>query len=117
MALPLLGRKHMVVGLMLEFRRLEKRTNLGAKKFDTVALIGFVTQPHPNQVNMVGHKTISRANQSFAYRSVKHHLAKCRMETVGQPALLTMGNGHGPEHNGVSLVELVLQPRQVMGKI
>jgi hypothetical protein len=39
------------------------------------------------------------------------------METVGQPALLTMENGHGPEHNGVSLVELVLQPRQVMGKI
>jgi hypothetical protein len=31
--------------------------------------------------------------------------------------LLAMGNRHGPEDDGVGLIELVFQPRKVVGEI
>jgi hypothetical protein len=107
----------MVVSLMLKFRRLEERTDLGTEKLYAVALVGVTAQPHPDKMNMVRHQTVSRANQSFTRRRVKHHLAKRGVKTIGKPALLTMGNRHGPENDCVSLVELAFQSRQIVGEI
>ncbi len=107
----------MVVRLMLELGGFEKRTDLGTEKLDAVALVGVTAQPHPDKMKVVRHQAVSRTYQSFTRRRVKHHLAKRGVETAGKPALLTMGNWHGPENDGVSLVELAFQPRQVVGEI
>lgn len=107
----------MVVRLMLKLGGFEKWTDLGAKKLDAVALVGITTQPHPDKMNVVRHQAVSRTYQSFTRRRVKHHLPKRGVETVGQPALPAMGNRHGPENDGVGLIELTFQPRQIVGEI
>src|ERR1700690_3575687 len=103
--------------LMLESRRLEERTELGAEKLDGVELVGVTTQPHPDEMHVVRHQAVSRTNQTFTRCRVKHQLTKHGVKTVGQPALLPMGNRHGPEDNGISLIELTFQPWQIVGEI
>ncbi len=115
--LPFRSCQDMVVSLMLEFRRLEKRTDLGTEKLYTIALVGVTAQPHPDMMNMVGHQAVSRANQSFTHRRVKHHLAKRSVKMFGQPALLAMGNRHGPKDDGIGLIKLAFQPWQIVGEI
>ena len=115
--LPFRRGQDMVVRLMLELGGFEKRTDLGAEKLDAVALVGVTAQPHPDKMNVVRHQAVSRTYQSFTRRRVKHHLAKGGVKTVGKPALLTMGNRHGPEDDGVGLVEFTFQPRQIVGEI
>jgi len=78
---------------------------LCAKKFNSVALIGAFAETHPNEVKMVGHKAIHRAEQAFGVCSVQHHLAKSGVERLVQPAFGTVRDGHGPEDDGVGLVK------------
>ncbi len=115
--LPFRRCQDMVVRLMLKLDGFEERTDLGAKKLDAVALVGVTAQPHPDKMNVVRHQAVSRTYQSFTRRRVKHHLAKRGVETVRKPALLTMGNRHGPEDDGVGLIELAFQPWQIVGEI
>ncbi len=102
---------------MLEFRRLEETAELGTQELDAIALVGVAAQPHPDEMNVVRHQAISRTKQSLTRRRMKHQLTKRSVETVAQPALLPMGNRHGPENHGIGLVELVFQPRQIVGEI
>ena len=117
MPLPFLSCQHVIVRLVLEFRRLQKRAELGAEKLNRIALVGLPSQTHPDQVNVVWHKAVSRAEESFPTRRVEHHLAKRGVEALIEPASLPVGDGHSPENDGVGLIEFPAQTREIMGKI
>ena len=103
--------------LVLELRRLQERAELGTKKLDRVALVGLAFQTHPDQVNVVGHQAVRRANKTFPGCRVQHHFAKGGMEALIEPALLAVGYRHGPENDGVGLVEFAAQTREIMGEL
>jgi len=87
------------------------------EKLDRIALVGLPSQTHPDQVNVVWHKAVSRAKESFPSRRVEHHLAKRGVEALIEPASLPVGDGHSPENDGVGLIEFPAQTREIMGKI
>ena len=57
--------QHMVVGLMLEFLRRKSRFEVRTQESHAVALVGIRAQTHPDQMPVVGHQAISRAEQPF----------------------------------------------------
>jgi len=75
------------VRLMLKFRRPKKRAKLCPKKLNSVALICIFTQTHPDEVEVIRHETINRAEQTFAVRGVQHHFPKGGMKRLAQPTL------------------------------
>ena len=107
-------RHDVIVRLMLKLRRLKQRTELGAEKLHPVTLVGVTAHAHPDEMNVVRHEAVGRAEQSFPGRRVQQQLAEGSVETVVQPALGAAGDGQGPEHDGIGLVKLAFQPREIM---
>ena len=58
---PLFLAQDMVVGLVLKAMRTEQFPDMLAQKLHAVPLIGIAPQPHPDQVNVIGHQTVGRA--------------------------------------------------------
>ena len=58
---PLFLAQDFVVGLMLKAMRTEQFPDMLAQKLHTVPLIGIPPQPHPDQMNVIGHQTVGRA--------------------------------------------------------
>ena len=112
--LPSFGRQDVIMRLMLKFRRPEERPELRTEKLDPVALVRFAADSHPDEMNMVGHEAISGANQALSRGGVQHNFAKRGVETVREPALSAVCNGHGPEYHGIRLIELALEARKVV---
>ena len=111
---PFRDRQDMVVRLMLKLRRLKQRTELGAEKLHPVTLVGVTAHAHPDEMNVVRHEAVSRAEQSFPGRRVQQVLAEGSVDTVVQPALGATRDGQGPKHDGIGLVKLAFQPREIM---
>ena len=61
----------MIVRLMLEFLRRELRLKMRAQESHAVALIGIRPQPHPDQMQMIRHQAIRRAEKPFPDGSVQ----------------------------------------------
>ena len=53
--------EHMVMRLMLEFLRCEFRFEMRSQESHAVELIGIQTQSHPDQMQMIRHEAICRA--------------------------------------------------------
>ena len=72
--------------LQLEWRALRRiparefHLKILAKEAHPVDLVRGEFQAHPDQVHMVGHQDIGRAEQSFASTDVKEQLAKMSMK-------------------------------------
>ena len=75
-----------IVRLMLKTMRTQRRAKVFSQKFHTVALIGTATQPHPNQVQVIGHQAISRTEQPLPHGGVQHYFPKTGVEaSLSQP--------------------------------
>jgi hypothetical protein len=101
------------VRLMLKAMRAQRRAKMLAQEFHAVALVGIAAQPHPEQMNMVGHQAIGRAEQSFAGGGVKHRFPESRVEKFIQPAGSSQGHGHCPVNDGVALIRFAGQSREI----
>ena len=99
--------------LMLEFLRCEFGFKMRSQECHAVAVVGIQTQPHPNQMQMIRHEAIRRAQQSFACSGVQHQFAKDSMKSLVQPATPTMRDGQRPMHHGVALVKFRRQARKI----
>ena len=85
----------MVMGLVLESMRVHLRPEMFAQEFNSLLLVTFTPHSHPNQMDVVRHEAIGRAEEAFACRCVKHYFAKVRMRkaSFSQPVpRLATGN-------------------------
>ncbi len=90
---PVFLPQHAVVRLFLQFKlhaacRTPRQfpSQMFAEEFHGVALVAVHAQAHPEQVQMVRHQDIYRAEQAFACGGVKQQFAEMEMERVVQPA-------------------------------
>lgn len=102
-----------VVRLMLKPVRTQGRAQMLAQKLQTVSLIRVTAQPHPDQVNVVGHQAIGETEQSFPRGGVQHDFAKLRVEGGVEPAGAAQGHRHGPVDDGVALIMFPGQAWQI----
>ena len=64
-------------------------------------------------MQMIRHQTINRTKQTFAGGSVKHQFPETLVKSGRQPAFGLVEHRQRPEHNGVTLIMLAGQTRQV----
>jgi hypothetical protein len=105
--------QNMVVRLMLKAMRSEQFPDMLAQKLHAVPLVRIPPPPHPDQMNVIGHQTVGRAEQAFPCGSMKHDLSKPRVENIAQPARAAHGHRHRPVNDRVALVILTRQAWQV----
>jgi hypothetical protein len=75
-----------IVSLMLKPDWMEERTKLCAEEFDSVSLVSVSMQPHPDEMEVIGHQAIRWAKQPFPRGSVEHHFAKSSVKSFIEPA-------------------------------
>lgn len=110
-ALALFGSKDVIMRLVLEAVRAQLGREVFAQKFHSILLIRVVPQPHPDQMNVVRHQAVGRAEKTLARGGVEHDFAKAGMKCVTQPARAALGNGHRPMDDRVGLV---IFPREAL---
>lgn len=98
--------QNVIVWLVLKAMRLEQFADMLAQKLHAVSLISLAPQPHPDQMNVIRHQAIGRAEQTFAHRSVQHYFPKAGVEKFVEPTLAARGKGQGPVNDCVTLVIL-----------
>jgi hypothetical protein len=116
-AAALFPAQHMVMGLVLEPVRTQRRAEMLSQEFHAESLIGIEPETHPNDMDMIRHEAVNRAEQPFASRGVEHHFAEAGMKTVGEPSLPAKRNGQAPVDGGVSLVIFARQTRQIKAAV
>ena len=114
---PFFLAQDVVVCLMLKMMRAQDRGKMFAQEFHSVALVGINAQPHPEQVNMVGHQAIGWADQPFPGGGMKHYLAESRVENFVQPAGAAQGDGQCPVNDRVALIIFAGQSREIKAPI
>ena len=55
--------------------------------FDAIALIRVETKPHPDEVQVIGHEAVSRAEEALAGGGVKRQFAERGVESRIEPAI------------------------------
>jgi len=110
---PLFLAQDMVVRLVLKAMRSEQFPDMLAQKLHAVPLVGIAPQPHPDQMNVIGHQAVGRAEQAFSCGSMKHDLSKLRVEKIVKPACAAQGHRPRPVNDRVALVILTRQAWQV----
>jgi len=113
-AFTLILTQNVVVGLVLEFIRLEHGCQLSAKKSHRIKLVAFASHSHPDEVQMVRHQTVSRAPNLFANSRVQHKLSKTGMEQLIQPTRGAMLHCQRPHDNCLTLIMMTKQPWQIV---
>ena len=93
----------MIVRLMLEFLRRKLGFEMCPQEGHAVELVGIQTQPHPNQMQMIRHKAIRRAEQPLACGGVQHQFAERGVKPFVQPALSPVRDSKRPVDHGVAL--------------
>src|SRR5690625_4265605 len=81
-ALPLLCSKHMIMRLLLQFRRIKQAIHLGSKKAGGQQLVARLPAADPNQMNVIRHQNINRTRQPLANLRVKQDFPKPKIEAV-----------------------------------
>ena len=111
---PFFSSQDVIVRLMLPFAPAAKRRfKMRAQKFHGVELISLASQSHPDEMKMVGHQTVSGAEQMFARGGVEHQFTKRGMERGGEPASRTFFQRIRPENYSVALIMMPLQSRKL----
>lgn len=63
-----------------------------------------IIDSHPNEMEVIRHQRVDRAEQLFADGSMKHELAEGLMETGGKPPGPTSGDRVRPENRGATAI-------------
>ena len=113
-AFTLILTQDVVVGLVLELVRLEQGRQLSAKKPHCVELVTFTSHSHPDEVQVVGHQTISWTPYFFANSRVQQEFSKMRMKRFVQPAGSAKLHSQRPHDNRITLVTMAKQPWQIV---
>lgn len=92
----------------------QQAVDLLAEKLRRVQLIAHQLQPHPDDVKMIGHQAIDRAEQMILRARVDQHFAELSMESLIQPAGRARLQGVRPEDDGEVLVFGAIEPGQVV---
>ena len=106
--------QNVVVGLVLEFVRLEHGAQLAAEKSHCIELVAFASHSHPDKVQVVGHEAIGWTPNLFTKSRVQHELSKTQMKQLVQPTRGAMLHRQRPHDNRVTLVMMAKQPRQIV---
>lgn len=102
------------MGLVLPLpARAECRFQFRAQEFHCVQLVALSSQAHPKQMEMIWHQAISGAIECVTCRRVKHQFTESRMKRGCQPATRVLFQRIGPENDGMTLVVVPLQSRQL----
>ena len=109
---PFFFAQDVIMCLMLKAMRSQRRSEMFAQEFHAIALVRIQTQPHPEQVDVVGHQAINRAEQTFTGGGVKHDFSELRMKPFVQPAHAAQSNGHCPVDDRVTLIIFAGQSRE-----
>jgi hypothetical protein len=111
--LALFSAQGMVLRLHLEFGGLQQWFQMGAQEGHAVPLVGVSAQAHPDEVHVVRHQAIDRAEQTFACRGVEQQFAEEKVKVVSQPATRAIKGGERPVDDGVALIMLARQARKI----
>ena len=84
-----------------------------AQESHAVKLVGIQPQPHPDQMQMIRHEAIRRAEKPFAGGGVKQQFAKRGVKGFIEPALPAMRDGKRPMHHRVALIIFAWQTWQI----
>jgi hypothetical protein len=109
----LFGSQDVIMRLVLKTVRTQLGREVLAKKLHAVLLVGFAPHAHPDQMNVIRHQAVGRAEKPLARGGVEHDFAKAFMERVAQPSCAAIGSGHGPVNYCVSLVVFAWQALQI----
>ena len=112
-AMPLLVLEHMIVRLMLELLRCEPLFQMRPQESHAVSLVGIPTQPHPDQMQVIGHKAIKRTQQSLARRSVQNQFTERGLEFFAQPSTTAVRHRKRPMDDRIALIKLTRQTGQI----
>lgn len=110
---PLVFPQDMVIGLGLETKRLEEFFCMGPEEGHARVLVGGFFQPHPKQMDVVGHQAINGTQQVLPRRDMQKEFAKFPVEAVVQPACRSIEGWKSPMNNCPPAVERRVKPGQV----
>lgn len=106
--------QNVVVWLVLPFASAaQSRFKMRSQKLHGVELIALTTRAHPDQMQVIGHQAISRADQVFTCGGVEHEFAEFSMNNRCQPSSRALLQSVRPKHNRVALVSMPLQSREL----
>lgn len=78
-----------------------------------VQMIRIETQAHPEQVQMIRHQTIHRADQALARRRMEHQFPELTVKRWREPAFGAVENGQRPVNHRIALVIFTRQTREI----
>lgn len=105
--------QNVIVRLMLKPLRGQQRFEMRTQERHAVALVGVRAQPHPDQMQMIRHEAIRRAEQTLARGGVQHEFAKRGVKRFAQPAASSVRDGKRPVNHCVTLIILARQARKI----
>ena len=112
-AQPVFVPQHAVVRLFLKLKfnsapgtHRQFQGKMFAKKLHRIALVAVHAHSHPDQVKMVWHEDVSRAEQPLAGGGMKQQFAEMQMESFIQPAGGAAFQCDRPLHHGKSTIKL-----------
>jgi hypothetical protein len=91
----------------------QRGRQLPAKKPHGLELVRFPAQTHPDEMQVVGHQTIGRANQILPRGYVQQHFPKRGVKWWCEPATGARLHREGPKHHRVTLVMMRKKTRQL----
>lgn len=113
--------ENIVMRLLLEFdwivgRRtsFKFRGKMGSEKSHGDDLIRANFHIHPHEVNMVRHQAVGGAEQSLPRGGREQKFTKESMERLVKPPGGAIFKSDRPMHDGEALIELPIQPRQMV---
>src|SRR5690348_10490395 len=112
-ALPFRLPQDMVMRLMLKVMRKQHRAEMFTHELHAVALIRVLAQAHPEQMNMIGHQTVTWTEQSLTRSSMQHYFTKTRVEDLIEPTGAAVGNGYCPVNDSVALIVFASQAGKI----
>jgi hypothetical protein len=86
---------------------------VGSEERHRGELVAFAGKAHPDEVNVVWHEAIDRAEEGFASHGVEEEFAELLVKRFVEPAGSAMENCEGPEDNGVANIMLAREAGEV----
>lgn len=110
---PFLLAQDVVVWLMLPLTTVAQGwLKVGAEKLHGVELIALSAHAHPDEMKMVGHQAVGRAEKLFACGGMKHQFTKLGVQGWCQPSACALLQRICPKHYGVTLILMPFQSRE-----
>lgn len=105
--------EYVIMRLVLELLRGELGFKVRSEEGHAVQLIGVETQSHPDEMQMIVHQAIRRAEQALAHSGVQQQFAKHGVKSFVQPTAMSVRDGQRPVNDSVTLIILTWQARKI----